>query len=314
MRITVFEPIHASAMAWLRERALVTDWQDPEADDLSLTEGVIVRTVRVTAEMMARAPRLRVIGSHGVGVDNIDLAEAARRGVRVVNVPSGTESSVAELYFALMLAVARQIIPGMDAIRAGRAERTATLQRGLQLAGSRLGIAGYGRIGRRVAEIGRLGFGMEVHAWSRSLDPGAPPEGVTVHRTLRSLCAAADFLCLCVPLTEETRGLVGAEELACCRPSAVLVNGARGGVVDEQALAAALREGRLFGAACDVFADEPPQPENPLFACPRFVGSQHIGVNTDQALAHLGMAVSRGVVDVLEGREPEHPVSFGPAR
>ncbi|MDO5536783.1 MAG: hydroxyacid dehydrogenase [Desulfovibrionaceae bacterium] len=305
MRISVPEAIHADAMKLLRSRHEVRDWNDPDVMDLSWCEGLIVRTKTVDRGMM-RGSALKVIGSHGAGVDNIDLEAAKELGIMVVNVPEGTANAVAELAFALMLAVSRQLVPGMDDIRAGRAVRTAPAQRGLELSGKTLGIVGFGRIGRRVAEIGRLGFGMVVHAHSRSL-PVLAQQHVTVHATLDGLMKAADCIVVCTPLTPETRGLIGRREISLCRPSAMLVNVGRGGVVDETALAEALNEGRLYGAALDVFEQEPPRADNPLLACPRFVASQHIGINTDECLRRIGLGVAEDVLAVLDGLDPLHP-------
>lgn len=308
MIIAVPEAIHEDAVHLLRTHADVVDWMDPQPD-LTRCDGIIVRTRTLDRATLARSS-LKVVGSHGVGVDNIDLKACADLGITVVNVPEGTANAVAELTFALMLAVARKIEPGMADIRAGRAVRTAPARRGVELAGKVLGIVGYGHIGRRVAEIGRLGFGMDVHAYSRSLASRTVPAHVTVHTSLADLVAEADYLCLCVPLTVETRGLIGAEELALMKPTAILVNCARGGVVDEAALCQALRNGRLFGAACDVFEEEPPRAGNPLLSCENFVASQHIGINTDECLRRIGLSVAHDVLAVLDGREPRNRVSI----
>lgn len=304
MRIAVLEPIHDDAMALLRAEADVVDWNSPDIAGWPSCDGVIVRTKKIGKEEL-ESSSLSVIGSHGTGVDNIDLETAQRLGITVVNVPGEGAQSVAELYFALMLAVARKIVPGMDAIRSGCAVRTAPSQRGTELAGKVLGIAGYGSIGRRIAEAGRLGFGMKVHAWSRSLAKGSD-DTVYVCDTLKELLAAADFICVCLPLTEKTRHIIGKEELALCKPSAILVNCSRGDVVDEKALYDALQKGQLFGAACDVFSSEPPQADNPLLSCPNFVASQHIGINTEDCLRRIGCSVAKDVLAVLKGLEPAH--------
>lgn len=303
-RIAVLEPIHDDAMALLRAEADVVDWNSPEIADWPSCDGVIVRTKKIAKEQL-EASSLSVVGSHGTGVDNIDLEAAQRLGITVVNVPGEGAQSVAELYFALMLAVARKIVPGMDAIRSDCAVRTAPAQRGMELASKVLGIAGYGSIGKRIAAIGRLGFGMKVHAWSRSLSKGSD-DVVYVHDSLEGLLRAADCICVCLPLTEKTRHIIGKQELALCKQSAILVNCSRGDVVDEKALYDALQEGRLFGAACDVFSSEPPHAGNELLSCPNFVASQHIGINTDDCLRRIGCSVARDVLAVLKGLEPAH--------
>lgn len=302
MRIAVPEPIHDDAMALLRAEAEVADWTDPHVRDWSGFDGVIVRTIKVDAAAM-EASSLKVVGSHGVGVDNIDLEAAGRCGIAVVNVPNESARTVAELYFTLMLAAARKIVPGLDAVREDRAVRTAPGQRGMDLFGKNLGIIGYGNIGRAVARIGAMGFGMKVHVWSRSGSHGEGRECAS----LNELMAAADVICVCVPLTDATRNLIGAAELGLCRPSAILVNCSRGGVVNEEALCHALMSGRLFGAGADVFCEEPPKASNPLLKCPNFVASQHIGINTDECLSRIGCSVARDVLAVLKGKKPQHP-------
>ncbi len=306
MKILVCEPIHEQSLAILRAKAQVVDWNEMAGADLHDVDGLIVRQIPITAAMMDRMPALRVIGSHGVGVDNIDVAEARRRGIAIVNVPFGTANCVAELAFALMLAVSRQLVPGMDAIRGNCARRGAPDQRGLELTGKALGIVGYGHIGARIGEIGNRGFGMSIHAYSRSLTVLGAPVGVCTYTSLTELFAACDYICICVPLTEQTRGMIGARELAACKPSAILVNCARGGVVDEAALFNALKAGQLFGAASDVFVSEPPRADNPLLSCPRFVASQHIGVNTEEALMRIGNSVASDVLACLQGKEPRY--------
>lgn len=263
---------------------------------------------RIDPRLLARAPRLRVVGNHAVGVDNVDLAACAARGVVVTNTPGVLTEATADLAFALLLDAARRVTEGDRLVRSGAWqgwEPTAHL--GRRVHGATLGIVGFGRIGRAVAARGR-GFSMRVLYTSRS---AAPPEveatlGAT-RVSLEALLAEADFVSLHAPLDAHTRGLLGAAELARLRRGAVLVNTARGGLVDEDALVAALRAGHLV-AALDVYRDEPRVPAA-LRALPNVVLAPHVGSADVPTRAAMATLACEGVRAVLEGRAPEHRVS-----
>jgi D-3-phosphoglycerate dehydrogenase len=308
MQVIVTEPIHPAPLARLREAAEVLTWDDPRAADWSRADAVIVRAAPVTREKIMTAPRLKAIGKHGVGVNAIDVGAARERGIAVVYTPTANVNSVAELIVALTLALARKLPANMAAISAGATRLAPPELTGLELGGKTLGLVGLGRIARRTAEIARQGFGMEVVGY----DPFVPSEafaqtGIVRHGELASLIRAADVISVSVPYTPQTRGLIGAAELALCRPGALLINTARGGVVDETALAEALRAGPLGGAACDVFETEPPPPDHPLLRLPNFVGTLHVGASTDAALRRVGSIVVHDVLAVLRGEAPEFP-------
>lgn len=308
MQVIVTEPIHPVPLARLREAAEVVTWDDPEAADWSRADAVIVRAAPVTRDRIHAAPRLKAIGKHGVGVNAIDVAAARERGIAVVYTPTANVNSVAELAAGLILALARKLPGNMAALRAGATRLAPPELNGIELGGKTLGLVGLGRIARRTAEIARHGFGMVIAGY----DPFVPPEvftqaGIVRHDVLVPLLAAADVISVSVPYTPQTHGLIGAAELAACRPGALLVNTARGGVVDETALAEALAAGRLSGAACDVFELEPPAPDHPLLQQPNFVGTLHVGASTDAALRRVGDIVVRDVLAVLRGEPPEFP-------
>lgn len=313
MKIVVSEPIHPQAMELLCGSANVVQCESPADMDLSDADAVIVRAARVTRKQIENAPRLKVIGKHGVGVNAINVACARERGIPVVFTPSSNSNAVAELAIGLMLASARKL-KGNDRMLMRGAERIVPPSlSGLELTGKSLGLVGYGHIGSLVARMVKAGFAMTVRVY----DPYLPDEVLAQAELERAnsvaeLCAASDFISVHVPLTEETRGLVGAAELAACRKNAVLVNTARGGVVDEDALHAALVEGRLFAAASDVFVDEPAQPDNPLLSLENFIGTLHMGASTEEALLRVGLDVAEDVLAVLQGREPKYPYN-GPA-
>lgn len=308
MQVIVTEPIHPVPLARLRAQAEVVAWDDPRAADWSGAHAVIVRAAAVTRAQMAGAPLLKVVGKHGIGVNAIDVEAARELGVQVVYTPTANVNSVAELVVGHMLALARKLEGNRALLRAGAARIAPAELTGVELGGKTLGLVGLGRISRRTAAICRHGFGMAVAGF----DPYVSPERclemeITPHATLESLLAVSDFLSISVPYTPQTRHLIGAAQLAHCRPSAILVNTARGGVVDEAALFHALSTGALAGAACDVFEQEPPAPDNPLLGLPNFSGSLHVGASTEEALLRVGNTVVEDVLAVLRGDAPEFP-------
>jgi len=231
---------------------------------------------RITPDLLDKCPQLRVISSCSVGVDHIDLAAAGARGIPIGHTPGVLVETTAELAFGLMLAAARRIPEAERYVREGRWSDASgwdpELLLGRDLHGSTLGIVGLGEIGRAVARRA-VAFGMRVLAWARS----GPPEKGVERVSFEELLPQCDFLSVHVAATPETRGLIDSDALARVRPGAILVNTARGGIVDEAALVAALVEGRLAGAALDVYAREPLPPDSPLLRAPNLVLTPHIG-------------------------------------
>jgi glyoxylate reductase len=263
-------------------------------------EGLIVTLVdRVDAELLRSAPRLRVVSSCSVGVDHVDLAAASARGVAVGHTPGVLTDATADLAFGLLLAAARRIPEADRYVREGRWLKAwePALLLGRELAGATLGIVGLGEIGRAVARRAQ-GFGMRVRGWTRS-GRGAP--GVEAVRELDALLASADFVSVHVARTPETLGLIGERELARMKRGAILVNSARGGIVDERALAAALVSGQLGAAALDVFAAEPLPASSPLLAAPNLVVAPHIGSATFATRARMAELCVRNLVAGLRG-------------
>lgn len=252
--------------------------------------GLIVGVDPVT-EGVLRAGPLRTVVKYGSGTDNIDLDAANRCGVRIASTPGANARSVAELAIGLLLALARHIVAHDRSVRAGSWER----RTGVELAGRVLGLVGYGAVGREVAAMGRA-LGMQVIAH----DPYVERADVSL-LDLESLLVRSDAVSLHVPLTPLTRHLIGQRELALMRREALLVNTCRGGVVDEEALARALLDGRIGGAAFDSFEREPPDA-SPLFDIDRFVASPHAGAATDEAVRRTGIAA---VEELLADVPPE---------
>ena len=265
---------------------------------LAGADAVIVRSATtIDAEALAHAPQLRVVARAGVGLDNVDVEAATRAGVMVVNAPTSNIVSAAEHAVALLLAVARNVPQAAASLRAGEWKRSAFT--GVELDGKVAGILGLGRIGVLVAE--RLSaFGMRVVAY----DPYVPPAraaqlGVRL-ASLDELLGEADFITVHLPRNAETIGLLGDKELHLVKPGVRIVNAARGGIVDEQALALALREGRVAGAAIDVFTTEP-ATGNPLLEIPGVVATPHLGASTAEAQEKAGTQVARSVRLALAG-------------
>ena len=273
--------------------------------DLRGAHGIILSNVpQVDRHFLARAPDLRVVGRPGIGVDNVNLADCTAAGVLVVNTPDAPTESTAEHAAALILAVSRKLKLANYRLSHEGWTRREELQ-GIELLGKTLGLVGLGRIGGRLAQIMRLGFGMRVVAY----DPYASLErvealGAELAPTLADVLRQADVVSIHCPLSPQTRHLIDAAGLAQMKRGALLVNCARGPVVDEAALLDALREGRLGGAGLDVFDPEPPQPDNPLLALPNVMVTPHIASATDDGLRAMDVNVMEEVVTVLRGERP----------
>jgi D-3-phosphoglycerate dehydrogenase len=263
-------------------------------------DAIVIRTQPVTAEIVAGAPRLRIVSRHGVGYDAVDVAALNARKIALAIVGDVNSRAVAEHTLMLMLATARRTAEHDRATRDGNwgiRNRFETVE----LDGKSLLVVGFGRIGRGVARLAQA-FGMKVTA----LDPLVKPEiltglGVEAAADLGSALGRADYVSLHIPAAPGGP-FIGAAELALMKPSAILINAARGGLVDEPALDRALRDGRLYGAGLDVFAAEPPPSDNPLLANPRVTLSPHSAGLTQECAARMAVAAVRNVLDYLAGR------------
>jgi D-3-phosphoglycerate dehydrogenase len=262
-------------------------------------DAIITRSrTQVDEALLAAAPGLRVIGRGGVGVDNIDLDAASRRGIVVLNAPEANNVSAAELAIALMLAASRGVARSDRAIRAGRWDRAFL---GREVKDARLGIVGLGRIGSLVARRAQA-LGMHVAAYDPYISRHRAEElHVELFDELDALLERSDVLTVHTPLTEETLGMIGDAELSRMPHGSIVVNAARGGIVDEVALAAALDDGRVFGAGLDVFRVEPPTPDHPLLGRDDVVFTAHLGANTREAQARVGAEILERTVQALSG-------------
>ncbi len=275
-------------------------------EELNSADALIVRLSRVTADVLAVATKLKVIGRHGVGLDNVDIDAATRRRIPVVFTPSAATmaNAVAEHTVQLMLALARHAVAADKMVRDGDFEHRSTLQ-GVELRQKTLGIIGLGAIGARVAEICRGGLGMRIIAFDPYKNGEGIPPAITLAGSLRELLEQSDVVTLHLPSTAETVHLINAQTLRHMKPSSLLVNTARGAVVDTVALADALRQGHLLGAALDVFEVEPLPLDHPLMSAPRTLFSPHIASSTQAAMERMAELVARQVLQVLNGERPE---------
>jgi D-3-phosphoglycerate dehydrogenase len=302
-RILIADPLDASGLEVLQQSGaevhILTAEERPRLEEiLADFDALVVRSsTKVTAKLLAAGSRLKVVGRAGIGVDNVDVAAATERGVLVVNAPTANLVSATEHTFALLLSLARKV-PAADAAMK-REDWDRKSFTGYELQGKRLGIVGFGRIGQAVAARARA-FEMEVAAYDPFLDAAVARKLETELMPLHELMAWSDVVTLHVPLSDDTKNLIGAAELERMRPGALLVNCARGGVVDEAALLAALEAGRLGGAAVDVFADEPPTDWR-LATHPKVVSTPHIGAQTVEAQERISLETTRMVLAALAG-------------
>ena len=299
-KVLVREPIAEAGIRLLRDRGFEVDVDGDSnlAEMIGVYDAIVVRSAtKVTAELIERAERLKVIGRAGVGIDNVDVGAATRRGIVVANAPESTVTSAAEHTVGLLVALARNIPQAHAALKQGRWERSAW--GGIELEGKTLGVLGFGRIGQQVARRA-LGLGMRVVAY----DPFVAKErfrelGVERGETPDDVLRAAEFLTLHLPLTAETRGFLGSETLAKLPEGARVINAARGELVDEDALAEALRSGRIAAAALDVYSQEP--YSGPLLELDNVVATPHLAASTEEAQDRAGVIVAEQVVAALEG-------------
>jgi D-3-phosphoglycerate dehydrogenase len=265
---------------------------------LADVDAVLVRSAtQVDAEALAAAPRLKVVARAGIGLDNVDVPAATARGVMVVNAPQSNVVSAAEQAVALLLACARNIAPANQALKAGRWQRSKWT--GVEIADKTVGVVGLGRIGVLFAQR-MSAFGTRLIAYDPYISTTRAAQIGVKLVTLDELLRESDFISIHLPKTPETVGLIGKEQLALCKPTVRVVNAARGGLVDEQALADALASGQIAGAGIDVFATEP-CTDSPLFAFDSVVVSPHLGASTVEAQDKAGIAVARSVKLALEG-------------
>jgi D-3-phosphoglycerate dehydrogenase len=314
-KIYVLDAFHPAGVQWLSSRAEVIPFKDPRAEHWHEdADGIMVRMRPMTEQDFSRARKLKAVVKQGVGVNTLDLQAARAHGIVVANTPNVASETVAEMALALALAVARRIGQFDRMVRAGaEIERPRFLGMGLQ--DKTVGVIGMGNIGVRAAAKFHAAFGCKILAYDPyyKAPAGQDPWSAIPHERihdLQDLWPRLDVLTVHVPLTDSTRNMVGAAQFAAMKPGAILVNVARGGIVDEAALYDAISSGHLFGAGLDVWEErEPPAADHPLLSLPTVVATPHAAGGTIETQERSSLAVAQQLLKILDGGEPDSRVA-----
>lgn len=306
-KVVIAQKTNPSVVAMLAEKAEIAQVDEGSVEDLKEklkgAYAVFLGTwVKFTAELMDISPDLKVISRTGVGVDNVDIAAATKRGIMVLNTPYANAVSVAEHAVTLMLALAKQLFFLDSSIRTDNF-KARRLNLPVDIDSKTLGLIGCGGIGRLVAQKCRNGFNMNVLGYDPYLKTA--PEGIELVNQLEEIYRRSDFVSIHLPLTEETRNLINAYSLAHFKSSAILINTSRGGIVDEAALAQALDAGQIAGAGLDVFSQEPVPLNSPLMTARNLIMTPHSAALTQECVVRVATAAAEGIIQAIEGREPE---------
>lgn len=304
MNILVCDPVSPKGIALLQQqtdfKVTVLERKRSEAELLPLvaeTHAIVVRSeTKITRRVMEAAPHLRVVGRAGVGVDNVDVEAATQRGVVVMNTPAGNTISTAELTFSMLMALARKIPQAHASMKAGEWNRK--VFQGVELFNKTLGIIGLGRIGTEVAKRA-LAFGMKVLAHDPFLSPSKAKSLQVEVVELDEIYQHSDFITVHIPASEETKGMINAAAMAKMKPGVRLINCARGGIIKEEDLVAALQSGQVAGAALDVYETEPPPASFPLRDLPQVIMTPHLGASTVEAQTNVGIEIAEAITDYL---------------
>ena len=311
MKILVTDKIADEAIDLLEKEDFDVTFDEMDHDELLESirgyDALMVRSrTKVTSDIIEKADNLKVIGRAGIGVDNIDIESAARHGIKVVNAPTGATISVAELTIAHMLSLSRHLTIADSTLKKGRWEKKRL--KGVELNGKILGLVGCGNIGRKTAELAKA-FNMRIIGY----DPFLSKEDLEKYDIekvdeLKDLMKKADYISLHLPHTEDTHHIIDAEMLGYMKPTAFIINCARGGTIDEKALYNVLKDKKISGAALDVFEEEPPG-DNPLFTLENLVSTPHLGASTVEGQIRAGTICAEQVIKVLRGDIPDHWVN-----
>lgn len=305
MKIYVLDPFYPTGVEYAEARADVVRWDDPRVKNWHEdADGVMIRMSRIGADDLARAKKLRVISKQGVGIENVDVAAAHARGIAVYRTPGVNKEAVAEMAMALALSVVRRVIEFDRQIRSGaKVERADFL--GRESWGKTVGIVGMGDIGSRIARKWHAAFDARIVAYDPYVEAGRWPD-IPHQRaaSLAELLPQVDILTLHLPFTRESHGMINAARLALMKPTAVVINTSRGGIVDEGALYQAISSGKLFGAGLDVFDVEPPTLDNPLMRLPTVVATPHAAGGTYETQARSSLLVAEQLFEALAGGQP----------
>lgn len=318
-QVVLYKKLSPLLMARLHEQTEVTLIDNLNADGLATlrealprAHGLLGASLKLDAGLLDLAPGLEAIASVSVGVDNYDIDYLTERRILLSNTPDVLTETTADTGFALILATARRVVELANMVRAGQWKRNVgPAQFGTDVHGKTLGIIGMGRIGEALAQRGHFGFGMPVIYHSHSPKPAVEQRFNAQYRSLPELLHQADFVCLTLPLTAETEGLIGAEQFALMRPEAIFINISRGKVVDESALIQALREGQIRAAGLDVFEREPLNADSPLLQLNNVVATPHIGSATHETREAMATCAVDNLLAALAGERPKNLVNVG---
>lgn len=316
--VVLYKKLSVPLMERLQAHAEVTLIEDPKSagglarlrDALPQADGLLGASLKLDAQLLDLAPKLKVVSSVSVGVDNYDIDDLTRRGILLSNTPDVLTETTADTGFALIMATARRVVELATMVRNGKwTQNIGPAHFGTDVHGKTLGIVGMGRIGEAVAQRGHFGFGMSVLYHSHSAKPAVEARFNAQYRSLDALLQEADFVCLTVPLTAETEGLIGAEQFARMRPETIFINIARGKVVDEQALINALQTGQIRAAGLDVFEREPLQADSPLLQLDNVVATPHMGSATHETREAMARCAVENMISALSGERPKDLVN-----
>jgi D-3-phosphoglycerate dehydrogenase len=283
--------------------------EDSLIQEVKGVNGIIIRANgKVSRKIMESAPGLKVIGRHGVGVENVDLEAATEKGIWVVNTPDANDISVAEHFFGLAIMLSKMLRKGERAFREEGRWEARYQYIGNELHGKTLGILGFGKIGKAIGRIGYKGFDMKILYYDAFRFEEVEKEIGAVKMSLEKVLAQSDYVSINLPMLPETKWIVGEKEFNLMKPTAYILNLARGPVWDEKALYKVLKEGRIAGAGADVFEVEPSTKDHPLLQFENFIGTPHMAAHTEEALKRMSL-VAEDVIRVLEGKTPLYPVN-----
>ncbi|GGB38946.1 hypothetical protein GCM10011409_15590 [Lentibacillus populi] len=281
------------------EETLLTYVQDVDA--------ILARTERYSQKVLENAYRLKIIARHGIGVDNIDVKAANERGILITNAPTANINAVAELVLGFMLSGMRNLLNADKAVRCGDFEIRNRLF-GYELRGKTLGIIGFGNIGRLIADKSNDGLGMNILIYDPYISRENVPSNMEVTNKLENLLSHSDVVTLHVPYSRDTHHLINRKSIKLMKKDALLINASRGGVVDEDALADVLRKNEIRGACIDVFENEPPVMEHPLFQLDNVIVTPHLGALTFEAFKEMALTTAGDIIAVMKGETPVYPI------
>lgn len=316
--VILYKKLSAPLMERLQAQAEVTLIEDPKTPDglarlrdaLPHADGLLGASLKLDAQLLDLAPRLKVVSSVSVGVDNYDIDYLTGRGILLSNTPDVLTETTADTGFALIMATARRVVELASMVREGQwTQNIGPAHFGTDVHGKKLGIIGMGRIGEAVAQRGHFGFGMPVLYHSHSRKPAVEARFDAQYRSLDALLHEADFVCLTLPLTAETEGLIGAEQFALMRPETIFINIARGKVVDEQAMIEALKNRQIRAAGLDVFEREPLPADSALLQLDNVVATPHMGSATHETREAMARCAVDNLLSALAGERPANLVN-----